>query len=388
VFRNILRILRYVSYVTYIMELNPFLISGYISPEYFCNREKETGIILEAVLNKRHMTVISPRRMGKTGLIRHLFYAGSKRKLFIPVYIDILATTSIREFTEVFGRGVLSALARNESGMKKILKSLASLRPRISIDSMTGAPNVTLTVENEKEAVMSLELIFNYIGKQKQNLVIAIDEFQQVTYYPEKNTEAILRTQVQQSSNVTIVFSGSRTHLLSRIFMSADRPFYNSTQILELKKIEENTYRKFIADKFKKGGKEISGEAISRVFDLTNLHTFYVQFLCNRLYSSASVTGLTQADEMILRIINENEPIYATYLSLLTPLQFKVLRAIALNSEVTSPSSNEFLTRYDLGAASSVSQTIKSLEEKELITWSEKKLTLNDQFFMQWLKRK
>lgn len=370
------------------MKTNPFLISGYISPVYFCDREKETETMLEAVTNNRHLTLISPRRMGKTGLIKHLFYLGSKSKLFIPVYIDILATTSLKEFTEAFGKSVMSALARNETAMKKILKGLASLRPRLSIDSMTGEPTVTFTVANDKEAEISIDLIFEYVRKQKKELVIAIDEFQQVTSYHEKNMEAILRSHIQQSDNVTMIFSGSRKHVLSGIFTSPDRPFYNSTQIMELAKIPDALYRKFIKDSFGKKNISISDEAINEVFELTGLHTFYVQYLCNRLYSLNKKVDRSLVDTTLISIITENEPVYASFMSLITQLQFRVLRAVAINGSVANPTGSDFIGKYALGAASSVSQTIKSLEEKELISCSDGSYSLNDQFLRQWLSRK
>jgi len=232
------------------MESNPFLISGYISPDYFCDREKEAETITEAVLNKRHMTLFSPRRIGKTGLIRHVFYLNSKEKHFNPVYADIIATTSLPEFVETLGKAVFTSMARNETALKKILKNLAMLRPRLTIDEITGAPSVTLSVASGQEAVNSLELIFSYFNNQKTQFVLALDEFQQVTEYPEKNIEALLRSFVQQSSNVTIVFSGSRKHILTGIFSDPERPFYNSTQLLEIGKINSESYSGFIAERF------------------------------------------------------------------------------------------------------------------------------------------
>ncbi len=95
------------------MKQNPFIISGYISPEYFCNREQETSRMLNAIENGRHITLFSPRRMGKTGLIRHLFYQAKKD--YVPVYLDIMATTNLREFSEIFGKAVLTAIAKNDA---------------------------------------------------------------------------------------------------------------------------------------------------------------------------------------------------------------------------------------------------------------------------------
>jgi uncharacterized protein len=370
------------------MESNPFLISGYISPQYFCDREKETETIIEAILNGRHLTIFSPRRIGKTGLIRHVFYLGSKEKLYIPIYADIMATTALKEFVETLGKAVFTAMAKNETTLKKILKKLALLRPKITIDEFTGAPSVTLSVASGQEAVNSLEVIFQYFSSQKSRFVLAIDEFQQITDYPEKNVEALLRSFVQQSANVTLLFSGSRKHILTGIFTDPERPFYNSTQILEIGKIRSESYSDFINERFTSLSRSVAPAAVNMILEITSKHTFYVQFMCNRLYSSFRKIDTDQVKQMLYKIINENEPVYGGYINLITSLQFRVLRAIAMNDGVKNPTSSEFLDKYNLGAASSVSLAVKSLEDKGFISYDNQVYFMNDQFFRQWLNYK
>ncbi len=370
------------------MKSNPFIISGYISPEYFCDREKEAGMLADAIMNKRHLTLFSPRRIGKTGLIRHVFYSGRKNKQFIPVYTDILATGSLKEFTECFGRAVLSALAVNDSAINKILKGLAAIRPKAGIDPVSGEPYISISVSSEKEAVISLDVVFNYLRKQKKQFALAIDEFQQVADYPEKNVEAVLRTHIQQTANVSFIFSGSRKHILTRIFFSPERPFYNSTQMMEIGKISNDSYKEFISAIFEKNGIKTESAAIDLLLDLTSTHTFYVQYICNRLFSEEKKITCDAVNRMLLKIINENEAVYASYITLLTPLQFRVLRAIAVKGGVQNPTASEFLSSNDLGAASSVSVAIKSLVDKAFLDDTGGTYTLNDLFFNSWLRYK
>ena len=370
------------------MKQNPFIISGYISPEYFCDREEETTRMLNAINNGRHVTLFSPRRMGKTGLIRHLFYQAKKKKEFTHVYLDIMATTCLREFSEIFGKAVLTAIGKNEALMKKILKSLSALRLKLTIDHLTGEPALSLDVNNAREAEKSLDTIFRYIADQPYRIAIAIDEFQQITSYPEKNLEAILRTHLQTVNNVCVIFSGSRKHILTDIFSSPDRPFYNITEMMEIGTIAPEVYKKFIRDKFIKGSISISGPALDRIIEITRLHTFYVQYFCNRLYSEYTNIDTDDVDHSLITILKENEPVYANYLNLLTTMQYRVLKAIATNDGIDNPLSKEFLSNYDLGAASSVSQAIKSLSDKEFVFFSGQKYRLNDIFLAQWIKFK
>jgi AAA+ ATPase superfamily predicted ATPase len=367
------------------MKQNPFIISGYISPEYFCDREEETARMLNAINNGRHVMLFSPRRMGKTGLIRHLFYRAKKKKEFTPVYLDIMATTCLREFSETFGKAVLTAIGKNEALMKKILKSLSALRLKLTIDHVTGEPALSIDVNNAREAEKSLDTIFRYLADQPYTIAIAIDEFQQITSYPEKNLEAILRTHLQTVNNVCVIFSGSRKHILTDIFSSPDRPFYNIAEMMEISAIEPEVYKKFIRDKFTKGSISITGPALDRINGITRLHTFYVQYFCNRLYSEYANIDTDDVDHTLITILRENEPVYANYLNLLTTMQYRVLKAIAINDGIGNPLSKEFLSKYDLGAASSVSQAIKSLSDKEFVFFSGQKYRLNDIFLAQWI---
>jgi hypothetical protein len=157
---------------------------------------------------------------------------------------------------------------------------------------------------------------------------------------------------------------------------------------MEITNIDPDVYKNFISEKFETGSRSISGKALENIHEITGMHTFYVQYLCNRLYSGFKKVDEAILNGMLLEIINENEPVYANYLRLLTPVQFRVLKAIALNGGVENPTSKEFLSAYNLGAASTVSQSVKSLTEKDFIFLSGRKLRLNDVFFSQWIKYK
>ena len=349
------------------MESNPFIISGYLSPEYFCDRETESARLTDAINNRRHITIFSPRRMGKSGLIKHVFHSLKKSKGISPVYIDIMATSSIDEFAESFGKAIFSSLGKNENVLKKILKQLSSLRLKFSIDPLSGEPSISLDVSGRREAEQTLDAIFSYLSGQKEHFIVAIDEFQQVTSYPDGLFEAVLRTHIQDINNVSMIFSGSSRHILTEIFSLPGRPLYNTTEIMELGMIDQETYSRFISDRFRKGSKSISVKALERIADITGMHTFYVQYLCNRLYGSNDNVDETTVNRMLLGIINENESVYGNYLRLLTPMQYRVLKAIALNGGIENPTSKEFISSYNLGAASSVSQAVKSLSEKDFI---------------------
>jgi len=370
------------------MKQNPFLITGYKSSEYFCDRVIESTKLKDAIDNQRNITLISSRRMGKTGLILHVFDQLSADSSKVPIYFDIMGTTGFDEFVKVFCNAVLQALSKTEGAWKGFLKKLATLRPGLSFDPLTGEPRIALDIRTEKEIELTLDLILNLMAQKKKNFVVAIDEFQQIATYPEKNVEAILRAHVQKLTNINFIFSGSKKHMLSEMFSQPSRPFFNSTQMMFLEVIDQGAYFDFIRYNFTKRGKSIDTEALDCIADYTRLHTFYVQFLCNRLFSAFNKVGAREVKATIHTILRENEPIYANYLNLLTINQYKTLRAIALDGIVENPTSGKFLAAHQLGAASSVSQAVSSLTGKEFIHNDGGSLSVQDKFFAQWIRSK
>ncbi|MDF1576729.1 MAG: ATP-binding protein [Bacteroidales bacterium] len=368
------------------MKINPFLLSGYISHEYFCDRELETNRLINAIENQRNITLISSRRMGKTGLIMHVFDYISKNSSYVPIYFDIMGTTGFGEFAEVFSNALLQTISKTESAWKGFLRKLSALRPSLGFDSLTGEPRISLDIRNEQELDLTLDLVFSLIAQKKKFFVFAIDEFQQIASYPEKNVEARLRAYVQKANNISFIFSGSRKHMLADMFSQPSRPFFNSTEMMFLEVIDRSAYFAFIRAHFSERGKTIDEEALNRIAQYTGLHTFYVQFLANRLFSSFKKTGVREVDQSIQTILHENEPIYANYINLLTITQYKTLRAIALEGVVENPTSGNFLARYRLGAASTVSQAVSSLTGKEFIHNDAGRLSVQDKFFAQWIR--
>lgn len=368
---------------------NPFILAGYISPEYFCNRNHESGKMISALENGRNITLFSIRRLGKTGLIDHVFYKLHRQKNYYLIYIDILPTTNLNDFINTFAKAVISKLeTKPERILKKIGELFISLRPTITFDPITGLPNIQFKFETEKEATQTLEQIFKYIKNQKKHIVFAIDEFQQITKYPEKNTEAILRANIQKTTNTTFIFSGSYEHILLSMFSDYGRPFYQSTELHLLEKIKEEYYIKFIKFKFEKGGKQIKEDQVERILEITRIHTYYVQFLCNRLYGlSARLITNDIIGKTLLEILNENEVVYINYRNLLTDSQWKLLEAIAKEGSATKLLSKEFIQTNKLSAASSVQTALSALINKEMIYREGDFYYVYDVFLERWLER-
>lgn len=368
---------------------NPFLTYGYAGPEYFCDRKEETANLITALRNGRNVTLTAPRRMGKTGLIKNAFYhIDAEESNAACIYIDIFATRNLHDFTQMFGKAVLEGLqTTGEMLLSKITSVLSHCRPTVSIDPMTGAASLSLNIAPDHEE-QTLGEIFSYIASSKRRCYISIDEFQQITQYPEQKTEALMRSYIQFCPNANFVFSGSSRHLMAEMFMSAKRPFYQSTQLMELHAIGQDAYHDFADGFFRKRGGHISAGAFGHAYSCFEGGTWYMQAVLNRLYErydSVETDGLV--DETIAQLVEENATSYQTLISLLPNKQLDLLKAIAAEDVVATPNNGDFIRKYNLKAASSVSSAIKSLTEKELVYRTERGYTVYDRLFSLWLKR-
>jgi hypothetical protein len=370
---------------------NPFPVIGYERPEYFCDREKEVQFLLRSIENKRNSTLFANRKIGKTGLIQHLFHLLSKKKNTAVIYLDILGTSNLKEFVTAFAGSVIGKLdAKAIRLAQKATKIISLLRPKISYDTLTGEPEIVIDIATEKEAIHTLEEVFKYLKERskKMKIVIAIDEFQQVLEYPEKNPEALLRSKIQLLPSVSFIFSGSQKHLLMEMFADARRPFYQSTDLLELNKIPVAVYAAFIKQQFKKGEKKISDADILFIQEWTRNVTFYVQSVCNRLfYRSEKNLSNELIKEVLYELIQEREASFFNYRSLLAQQQWNLLVAIAKEDGVREPSGFDFIHRHKLGANSSVRTALKALLERELVIREGEKYFVYDVFFSRWLAR-
>ncbi len=295
-------------------------ITGYQGPDYFCDREKETASLMSALKNGRNITLISPRRMGKTGLIKNVFYYIQKEnKSAACFYLDIFSTQNLQEFVSLLGRSVLGKLdTLSQSTLKSLFSFFKSCRPVISADEITGMPSVTLDFIPERSEE-TLKEIFTYLNQSGVECYIAIDEFQQIMEYPEKGVEGLLRSY--------------------------------------------------------------------EIYQSVKGHTWYMQYLLNRLYSLPQQTPTIELlHTLIQEIIQEEEYTYQTYFQFLTSNQIQLLKAIAKEEIVNEINSATFIKKYDLKGASSINVALKSLINKEFVLKEQQGYIVYDRFLAIWLK--
>ena len=370
---------------------NPFVTKGYAGPEYFCDRVKETSQLVELITNGNNMALISPRRVGKTDLIRHCFQQPEIVDKFYTFHIDIYATSSLRDFVNVFGRAILDELKpKGKAVWEGFLQILRSLRSEITYD-VNNFPTWSLGLGDIEYPETTLDEIFNYLAKADKPCLVCIDEFQQILKYSDSpNIEATLRTYMQKCINATFIFSGSKRHLMGKIFTSPSRPFYQSVLIMNLRPIPVEKYVEFAKMQFEKYDKSIDGATVEEVYKRFDAVTSCIQRMLNVLFmktlphQQCKVDMVDGAEEYILDMFSET---YSDLLDRLPEKQREVFLAIAREGKAKGITGKPFIKRNHLQTVSVVTAAVRSLLDKDLITEDKGVFMVYDPFFALWLCR-
>jgi len=372
---------------------NPFVIKAYESKELFCDREEELQLMMRNIVNRTDMTLISQRRMGKTGLILRLFdELKDVRPDIHTIYMDIFASRSIDDFIKIMAEAEMRSFHTETSLGDKLMTFIKSLRPQLSFDNITGEPQLQIAYQTPHEKEYTLRGLFDFLDSQGEQVVIAIDEFQQIRDYPEQNMEALLRTYIQQTRNLTFIFCGSKKHIMTDIFTNEKKPFYSSTTFVSLEKISEESYKTFIRRLFNERQREITDEALQFILEWTRRHTYYTQQLCHTIFAndSANVT-LDDAKKACEQLMKQGETVYLQYRQMLTDKQWNYLIAVAKEGSVQQITASEFLSTYKIGSPSVSRRLADALVEKGLlnddISVTGTTYTVSDVFLSHWMER-
>ena len=342
---------------------NPFITSGYVSADYFCDRRFESEQLVREVMNGNNLALVSTRRMGKTGLIRHCFQFPEIKQGYYTFFIDIYDSRSLRDLVFALSKEILEVLKpMGKKALHGFWECVKSLQASISFD-VNGMPSLNLGLGDIQAPATTLDEIFRYLEQADKPCLIAIDEFQQITGYVEKNVEATLRTYVQHCNNARFIFAGSQRHVMGNMFLTPSRPFYQSVSMMHLESIPLEEYIRFASMHFKRAGKEIEESAVTTVYQQFEGITWYIQKVLNTLYDTYS--------EILFRLPEK---------------QKELLIAITKEGRAKALTSGTFIKKYKLASASSVQAALKGLLEKDFVTQEMGICQIYDRFLGIWLK--
>lgn len=368
---------------------NPFLTIGYQGPEYFCDREKETEQLCRYLRDGNNVVLLAHRRIGKTGLIYNCIEVNKLSSRYNVFVVDILATKNLKEFTLMLGNAIVNSLKKFDENSLEMFLKIASSFQGVFSGGFIGAPDIKLQYVGMPKPETSLEQIFEYISKSKKPCIVAIDEFQQITNYPEKNTEALLRTYIQRNPESRFIFSGSERRTMSKMFTDSSRPFYQSASMIHLDVIDQGKYADFAARKFIENNKKLSPEIVPALYAQFDGITWYLQKMMNQMFGltgKKEVCDRETYSKALKEILDSFEFVYEDALFKLPAVQKELLLAIAKEGTASNITSADFCRKYSL-SSSTVQSAKRGLLKKEYITEELGKFKLYDMFLSLWLQR-
>lgn len=369
---------------------NPFVISGYEGTHYFCDRKEELTQLRLEIANGNNVALIATRRMGKSGLIEHYFSQPEIQARYYTFFIDIYDTKSLRELVRKLSREILMRLKPfGARAMERFWQTLRSIQPGIHFSPM-GEPSFNVQIGDIKEAETTLDEIFRYLELADRPCIVAIDEFQQIGKYPEKSIEATLRTYVQRCHNAQFIFSGSQRHIMSTMFTSASRPFYQSVSLMHLDQIDMDAYDRFAKALFEEGNRKLEDGVTEAVYALSHGVTWYTQKLFNVLYArteEGTICEKVHIQDALDYVIKTQSYGYEEVMARLPEKQKMTLVALAKNGPTKRITSAAFVEKYSLQSASTVQSAMRGLLEKDFVTLEQGMYSVYDIFMDYWMQQ-
>ena len=373
---------------------NPFYYGQEVSGEYFTDRGQEIKTLLADLRRGQNVIIFSPRRYGKTSLIKKVLAILEKQRILV-FYVNLYAATTKRKFIDIYAQ----AVARGARGkIQTVVDSLKIILPRLIpkvVIKGEGTMDFEFDYGRKVESLSPIledlyESIEKYAKAKKRRAVVVFDEFQEILNLEDDEIERTMRSSVQSHKDTTYVFMGSKRHLIEKLFEDANRPFYKSGRLFPLGKISKDDFAAFMREKFSVGRINLSTEIIAQILNISECHPFYTQMLCSVIWDRCSgKKSITEEDvlQAAEELIAREAEIYFNIWDSLVMKQRLFLEAMVLGDGNGNIFSQEFCRKYELGAPSNVQKMVKSLIKKGLIEKENGRLIISDIFFKQWISK-
>lgn len=368
----------------------PFIYGVSVGGDNFTGREKESRRLRMNFEHGLNSVLISPRRMGKTSLVKKVIGEVQSPQLRI-VYMDIYGCRSEYAFYNLFASTLLRQTAGPvEVAMQYVRDFLTRLSPRLTF-SPEPTQDYTLSLGITPETYAPDELLAlpqQIAARQGTHVIVCIDEFQQVGTWSDSLTcQKRMRSAWQHQADVSYCLFGSKQHMLTELFQSPRMPFYQFGDIMHLPPIALDDWTPFIQRHFASTGKHIGADYVARLCEAVAYNSSYVQQLAwNVLLNTDAEVDEEAFSAALNDLIDQSEPLFITQTEGLTEYQLNFLRALA-EGVTCDFTSRPTLQRYRLGSKSNIDRIRRTLVEKDLITLSPSAVTLADPVFRLWLQR-
>ena len=362
----------------------PFVFGVATSGDNFTDREKETQRLLLNFTHGVNTILISPRRWGKTSLVKKVAQLAQTKTRKI-VYLDIFSCRTESEFYRLFATSVLKQTSSKwDEWVENTKQFLAHINPKISIgtDPMNDF-SISFEYSMQDNAGNDILQLPEKIAIEKGiQIVICIDEFQQISDFEDSKTfQKKLRTVWQLQQHVSYCLFGSKKHLMNELFEKKNLPFYKFGDAIYLTKIETKYWIEYICKRFENTGKHISPELAKEICRLVDNHSSYVQQLAWLLWiRTTDIATEEQLTHALEDLLDQNNILFQSETENLSAYQMNFLKAV-IDGIHSKFSSKEIILKYNLGTSANIVRLKSALLQKELIETDGKEIILADPVF-------
>ena len=365
-----------------------FVYGVAVEGENFTDRVAETRRLKKDFENGQNVVLISPRRMGKTSLVRHVISQIDTAKIVV-VHLDIYDCRTEYEFYNKLATAVLKQTSgKGELMLRNIKEFLTRLTPRVSFGiDPANEMSVSLGIAPEDYSPEEiLQLPEKMAHKMGKHIVVCIDEFQQIGNFPDSiSVQKRIRGVWQLQEDVSYCLYGSKKHMLTDLFQNKRMPFYQFGDIRFLQPIALADWIPFIRGKFEEKGQSISDEQITKICETVEYQSSYVQQLAwNVMLCCDKVVDDATMEEALADLIGQNSTLFLQQTEGLSSYQMNFLKALAAG-ETGDFTSAAILKKYNLGSKSNISRLVDTLIKKELIEKTGRTVTIADPVFRLWM---
>jgi hypothetical protein len=377
---------------------NPFVYGEVVPASAFVDREEELARLVEDLGSGQKVFLISPRRYGKSSLMRRALDVLERRGA-LSVEVTVSSYSSYVAFLEGYARAVLTAATRWEKALAWLRETLGTSRPELRVERGPGGersvsvsfPTAQGTREVSRLAAEIYQLPARLADVRRRPVIVALDEFQAVGAFNGGSVEEALRAAVQHQRAVGYVFAGSEPTLMERM-IGPRRPFYKAGPVMRLGTIPADRFSDFIESRFVRSGIRVDAGFGAAVLDLAGHLPYDVQRLAHEVWDDARAArakrvGLEDLHDTLHRLLAEQAVVFEGAWQRLTLAQRAVLRAVVLEDgrELLSA---EARRRHRLGGPSSVQAALAALARADLVTRDGPRWSVIDSLMREWIARR
>ncbi len=377
---------------------NPFVYGEVVPASAFVDRHAELKRLGEDLLAGQKVFLISPRRYGKSSLIRRAL-AGTERAGCLTVEVTVSSYSSYLAFLEGYARAVLAAETRVSRALAWIREAIGATRPEVRLEAEPGKGSAVAVAfpaaRSARDVARLAPEVFALPARlaeaRGRRVVVALDEFQAIGGFNGGSVEEALRAAVQHQRQVGYVFAGSEPSLMEAM-LGPRRPFYKAGPVMRLEKIPADLFAAFIEQRFQKTGLKPEPGLGHAVVDLAGELPYDVQRLAHEVWDDARAAGpkkvgLDSLHATLHRLLAEHEVFFEATWQRLTLAQRGVLRALVLE-EGRGLLSADVRQRHRLGGASSVQAALGALLKQDVITRDQDRYAVVDSLMREWIARR